>query len=267
MTDATAPSHNRRIALVVEDQERLRAAICFELEEAGFSTREADCGPEALKIIAMEKIDIVLSDIRMPKGGGVELLQAIRSRNVHTPPVILMTAFADITIGDAMDKGAERVFVKPFEPHLLVEAVRDTLLGLKAKLARPVSAAQSNFEIEVTIDADPTADASNQLQFGRGGFFLAYNDLLPKPGEQGHFSFTLKHGPTVWLDCLGRVAWTRSEADGSLMRGCGVEIIALLTPTPEEYCGRIGRAMSSRMYIPCGTRQAPPTTSKLHSGR
>ncbi|PNB53515.1 hypothetical protein C1X77_26145, partial [Pseudomonas sp. GW531-E2] len=78
-------------------------------------------------ILDSEKVDLVLSDVKMPNGDGIELLEKIKSKNVRTPAVIFVSGFADIRLEDAYDKGIEAFFTKPFNRKALIEAVNSSI--------------------------------------------------------------------------------------------------------------------------------------------
>ena len=78
---------------------------------------------EAFNLVQNEDIDIVVSDIRMPKGWGLKLLTDIKSYNADKPKVFLITGYADGTTDEAMQAGAEAVLSKPIKLKDLVEEV------------------------------------------------------------------------------------------------------------------------------------------------
>ncbi len=53
-------------------------------------------------ILKQKQIDLIISDIRMPGGTGVDLLKTVKARNILNPPVILITGFADIAPGRSL---------------------------------------------------------------------------------------------------------------------------------------------------------------------
>jgi CheY-like chemotaxis protein len=101
--------------LVVDDDAFLREALTFDLSLLGASTLEAGNGEEAFGMLESRHVDAVISDIRMPKVSGLELLEKIRNRHTVTPYVILMTGFADFNQEDMLKKGAVAVFPKPMD--------------------------------------------------------------------------------------------------------------------------------------------------------
>jgi len=109
--------------LVVEDDPNLREAVCDTLELAGQAVLSAPGGEEALRLLDVQSVSLVVSDVRMMPMDGIALLKEIRSRHVHLP-VVLMTAYADVDRAvEAMRSGACDFLLKPFEPKALLEHV------------------------------------------------------------------------------------------------------------------------------------------------
>jgi CheY-like chemotaxis protein len=100
--------------LVVDDEPDLRDLISELLETEGIDVVSAGGGNEAYRIFEAGVFDAIISDIRMPGGDGIELLEQVRARNKKIP-VILITGFTDHSEGELRKKGASRVFHKPFE--------------------------------------------------------------------------------------------------------------------------------------------------------
>ena len=100
--------------LVVDDERAMREFLSVLLGKQGHRVIVASDGEQALRIVSGQPLDLVISDIRMPKVDGITLLAGIRERFAHLP-VILITAYAssDSTI-QAMRLGADDYITKPF---------------------------------------------------------------------------------------------------------------------------------------------------------
>ena len=106
-----------RVVLVVEDEPSLREVMAIELEANGFQVLTARNGHVAMAMIEQERVDIVVSDVRMPDGDGLELLARIQERKTRTgqaPQVIFMTGYAGVTRDEVKMRGASDVLMKPF---------------------------------------------------------------------------------------------------------------------------------------------------------
>ncbi|MEY4583306.1 MAG: hypothetical protein RL701_8009, partial [Pseudomonadota bacterium] len=110
--------------LVVDDEEAIRDILSDFLAMEGFEVRTAADGAEALRQLTSTHIDLVLSDLKMPIMGGIELLDAITE---HAPQVVtvIMTGFGTVeTAIDAMKRGAYDYIMKPFKMEDVVHTVR-----------------------------------------------------------------------------------------------------------------------------------------------
>ena len=113
--------------LVVDDKEMLRDSVGSTLSRAGMTVRTADGAEQALRAIAQQRPDCVVTDLKMPGMTGIELLAKVREIDDEIP-VILMTAFATVeTAVKAMKLGAFDYLTKPFEgDELLISVKRAT---------------------------------------------------------------------------------------------------------------------------------------------
>ncbi len=107
--------------LLVEDKESLRRVLRLTLENAGYSVAEAEDTRAALNQISSSRHRLVLTDLRMPHGSGLDVLRAARAADGDVP-VIVMTAFGSIDEAvRAMKDGAHDFLQKPVDSnHLLL---------------------------------------------------------------------------------------------------------------------------------------------------
>jgi CheY-like chemotaxis protein len=116
--------------LLVEDEESVRELACEFLKSGGYSVLEAANGIDALDLAAKQsrRIDLVLSDVMMPKMTGAVLAERLKTILPQTP-VLLMSGYTEYPGSSRMtDSGrAAAVIQKPFTQASLLEAVRDAL--------------------------------------------------------------------------------------------------------------------------------------------
>jgi two-component system chemotaxis response regulator CheY len=121
---------NKKI-MVVDDSHSVRQMICFSLKRADFEILEAGNGEDALQKINGSLIDMLITDLDMPKMGGIELIKNIRriSKYRAVPIAILTTESDDSVKQKAKAAGANGWITKPFRPNQLVGVV-NRMLGL-----------------------------------------------------------------------------------------------------------------------------------------
>jgi DNA-binding NtrC family response regulator len=124
--------------LVVDDEEMMRSLLTKILSREGYNILTAEDGLQALEMLREDKIDIVISDMKMPRMNGFELLKHIKDEYPATG-VIIMTAYGDTyTVKDALLLGADEYITKPFksfEISLVVERAYWRLLSSMGKAA------------------------------------------------------------------------------------------------------------------------------------
>lgn len=107
-------NNRAKTILLADDDVNLRRVLEFQLTEAGYKVLTAQDGVEALEIFADNNFDCVITDLRMPKLSGLELLEKIKITNAEIP-VIVITAFGEVeTAVAAMKAGAFDYINKPF---------------------------------------------------------------------------------------------------------------------------------------------------------
>jgi two-component system response regulator AtoC len=110
--------------LVVDDEENIRLVLKTLLRRHGYEVEVAGGGQEALQKIDTFGPDVVLTDVRMPKVGGMDLLNVLRAKN-NPATVIVMSAYGNSEQAiEAMKAGAYDYLQKPFQPDEVVLALR-----------------------------------------------------------------------------------------------------------------------------------------------
>ena len=101
-----------KTVLIIDDEDKLRTLLARILQSEGFDVIEAADCRTGLKKLEQHAIDTVLSDVKLPDGNGVDLVQKIKA-SYPAVEVILLTAYGNITDGvQAMKNGAFDYIVK-----------------------------------------------------------------------------------------------------------------------------------------------------------
>jgi DNA-binding response OmpR family regulator len=120
-----------RHILVVDDDDRIRTLLSWQLEAEGFAVRCTADGADALDRIGRDRPDLVILDLSLPRVGGLDVLRRIRQEEpagVPPLPVIILSGRSgetDRIVG--LDFGADDYLVKPFSPGELAARVRSVL--------------------------------------------------------------------------------------------------------------------------------------------
>jgi len=113
--------------LIVEDEPKMLRLLELNLADAGYATRTASTAENGLKILAGDRIDLVLSDVKLPGMNGLEFLQAVKRANAAIP-VVMMTAYGTVESAvEAMKEGASDFVLKPFSIEEIKLIVRKEL--------------------------------------------------------------------------------------------------------------------------------------------
>jgi two-component system, NtrC family, response regulator len=113
--------------LVVDDEANYLTVMQALLEEADYEVLTALSGPEALKVVAQSDLDAVLTDMKMPKMSGIELLEEMK-RLYPDIPVMIMTAYGTVEKAvQAMKKGAFDYILKPFKNEEILVTIAKAL--------------------------------------------------------------------------------------------------------------------------------------------
>jgi two-component system response regulator PilR (NtrC family) len=135
--------------LVVDDEQSLREVLSIMLKRAGYAVTSAADGEEAIEHLNKEIFDLVITDLRMPKGDGMEVLKAVKSASPETV-VLVVTAFATADSAvEAMKQGAYDYLTKPFQVDEVQLIIRNALekrrLSTENMLLKREMASQSSF--------------------------------------------------------------------------------------------------------------------------
>lgn len=126
--------------LVVEDDKNLRKLITTYLQRNKYNTYEATNGEEALNVLDQSYIDLIVSDIMMPKMDGYELIKSLREAK-YDVPILIITAKSEIEDKkEGFLLGADDYMVKPID-------IEEMLLRIQVLLRRSKSASEKKIQI------------------------------------------------------------------------------------------------------------------------
>jgi two-component system response regulator HydG len=274
--------------LVVDDDAPVRRACCDVATGMGFVARAASDIPQALSLLKQHPVDVLLLDLKLPGGSGLQLLDEMRSLHPETA-LVVMTAFATVRSAvDAMKIGARDFLTKPFALEELTEVLE------RAEERRRI-------ELEArTLRERMRTQQSMGLLIGRSPEMEKVGRILAKVahsthpvlilGESGtgkelvaraiHTNGPLAAKPFVAVDCgslvptlieselFGHVkgAFTGAHrANEGLLAAAGGGTVFLdeIGELPLDLQAKLLRALQEKEVRPVGSTQAVPISARV----
>ena len=225
--EGTMQEYSDKTVLVVDDEEDICEIVQTYIRDAGFRVMTACSGREALEITKTSEIDVVVCDVRMPNGDGLFLLDQLKKKATGQP-VIFVTGYSDLSVEDALERGAEAIFDKPIDREALVEGVKGCLKADCATGDRRLPRADLPTSLRVSLEGFATADGNFLLNIGRGGMFVTIGEKMPPVGMKIGFNFGfLVEGRLMRVRGTGIVKWQRHPTAGGPPAGIGMEFVSL----------------------------------------
>ena len=151
MQGPTSAAEEGRLVLIVDDEPSMRTALSETVRRMGFQVRGAIDGADAIEILERCKPWLVVTDLKMPRLNGLELVKEIKQKVPRTA-IILMTAYGTVeTAVEAMKYGANDYILKPFSTDLLERVI----LNLQACAAPDEQAGPAAMETRAILTQDP----------------------------------------------------------------------------------------------------------------
>lgn len=212
---------NPKRILIVDDEEGIRESLKEYLELEGFVVNTAACGEIALQLLNQETFDLILSDVRMPRGDGLFLLKAVKEKNPQYPTIILMSGFTDMTLQDAYHFGARGFLVKPFNPQYLLE-ILNCLINYELIRSTQVQLNRRALTLDLPAKSLVEGRKAQLFSIGQAGLFIKSHQEFPLVGDRVDFYLTASGESGS-----GVVRWVRQNDSQERPSGYGMEFIEL----------------------------------------
>lgn len=239
-----------KVVLVVDDEEVLREILKDEFERLGATVLEAKNGHEAFEIYNKTKVDVVISDIRMPDGDGIELVNNIRGSDFEMPVVLFMTGFSDVTLDGAYAMGVNAIFKKPFQLKEICKTIAQLLVPFNERFSVK-SESQITQHHSANLPSIRDSLDNGNLVLGRGGVFIKDGVIEKLKLGTVEVEITFKTGQFLVLQFEGMIRWIRSIDDNHLPAGIGIEFVFLPDGIRQFFSEEI-KQTNPRAYIPNG---------------
>jgi DNA-binding NtrC family response regulator len=276
--------------LVIDDEQSMVENLTVLLERQGFEVLGALSGQEGLDLFDEEGADLVLSDVRMPKMDGVEVLEAVRDRSPDTP-VVLMTAQASLQSAiRAVNLGATHYIQKPFENEELLAVLRRSMdwgqikrenRGLKKEIRkrearkafRPVG--KSEGFVNALEMAESVADSESTIMIrGESGtgkeVFARYIHSLSGRSDQRFVSLNCAALPENLLESelfghkKGAFTGAESDKEGLFVAASGgtffLDEVGEMAPATQV---KLLRVLQQREVVPVGSTEPEQVDVRL----
>jgi two-component system OmpR family response regulator len=144
--------------LVVDDEQRLLAAVRRGLAAEGFVVETAASGPEGLRLARLGDFDVVILDVMLPGLSGFDVVRRLRAEDNWVPVLMLSAKDGEFDQADALDDGADDYVIKPFSFVVLLAHIRALLR--RGAVARPTVLTLGDVRLdpashEVTVSGTP----------------------------------------------------------------------------------------------------------------
>ncbi len=123
-------------ALIVDDEAFVCEALSRVLQKHGVDTVSAKEGREALEILEQQKIDIIITDVKMPVMGGIEFLKEVRQNHPDLPVIVMSGHGDEQIILDALHAGANNFFRKPTNLYVIRQIILPFINLIEEKKSR-----------------------------------------------------------------------------------------------------------------------------------
>jgi CheY-like chemotaxis protein len=231
--------------LVVDDEPALRDIFARWLKSVGcVDVRTAVDGVDALGVLDEHPVDLLITDVRMPRMDGVALVRRLGELSQTIPSIIFVSGFGDVDEREMYGLGVEAFLAKPLRLEELVAVIERALSEREALWQRPMEPPpRQTMEVAVcgVVVGPGGGEEESVLRLGRGGFSVRY----PAPLSLGKVAFSCscaEIGEAVTGQ--GFVRW-RSRLDQRM----GIEFTYLEEPSRSLVLTKLEEA-HPRCFIP-----------------
>lgn len=147
---------NARKILIVDDEESIRTLLDYNLKKEHFITVMAENGIEAIRLVEIEKPDLILLDLMLPKMDGIEVCKALRKAEINTPIIMLTAKSEEFDKVLGLEIGSDDYMTKPFSP-------REVIARIKAVLRRSGQQTKEQHEDEI-LKSGPITIYANRFE-------------------------------------------------------------------------------------------------------
>jgi len=229
--------------LVVDDELELLEIFSSWLGRAGCRVLTAPNGAEALQILHEHRVDVLISDMRMPIMDGAMLVRKLRLMDVPQPKIIFVSGYGNVTRREIFGMGVEALLDKPLSRSRLIGALEHCLADNEERWSKPSPEPMAQ-RLSLEMESLEEAVATCAFNLGSGGCCLVANAPLK---EEATIALSVRFAREgLHIEAQGTVAWF----DDSLNR-VGV-VFEYLDPECRQWVLRRIEEMKPTSFVsPC----------------
>ncbi len=215
---------NKKIFLL-EDEIDLNEMIAIELESKGYETITIYNPKTFIKTFSETKPDLLITDLRLPGIHGTEIINLVKNIDVFYPPIIVITAYTDISLPALYNLGAENIIYKPFQLRQLTSTIERLCTPIQERLQSNIE----NYEEFTGWIRKINIEKIYDVNFGRGGFSFLSEERM-EINEVIEFEVIFHEKKNEILAGTGILRWKTSSLlskNEKIVNKYGVEIVYL----------------------------------------
>ncbi len=221
--------------LAVDDEPAMLEIIQLLFTKYGFSVETCMSGNQAWNLLKTKQFDLILTDVRMPDGDGIELAKKIREKHPNRPSVLFMTGYSDLLNEEIFHLGAEGKFTKPFDNTAVRSAIEACMLIPSVRWSKAPLPDPRRIHIQIRGESIEQLATDNIVHFGRGGFFVAYEKSLLEKSTVVSFHLKIEKPLAHTYKGHGIVKWSHQRSKNGIRAGLGIEIVHMLELEATKY--------------------------------
>ena len=225
--------------LVVDDEVDICDLLKEELEDEGYNVYATSTVDQALDIVHQNSVDLILSDLTMPKRDGFDLAKTLKEENENGPKLIFMTGDLHNSVAEVYKAGVEALVRKPFEFDELKNLIETTLEN-RSWVER--SRIKIDLPVKLLCKMDNLLTAARVKNISAGGAFCEIIDHVLKTGDVVEFRIP----KPVNIEATGTIRWAKEFSDSDNPQGVGIQFSQISEDSEERLFKLINRVKTGK---------------------
>lgn len=223
----------KQVLLVGDTDEKL-LELNQELNQLGAQVLAAQNVNATLEKLKANKVDVIVSHLKMSKGSGIDLIAKLRSLSVQKPVILLVSNYSELGIDENKHNGADAIFTYPCETTELAEAIRSLSEPRQLGWMRKSARLDSKFMLSFGFKGQNQALEALVINFSKGGMCIEFFGIVPSVGMNISFqALESEQALKVELNGEGICRWVQVGINGNASR-LGIEFTNLSDEKTEE---------------------------------